>query len=177
MEKINSFGLPDEDPDRILLRKYKNILSISGIAVIAFGAWSVIKTLVFFSINRDLFNSEFIESAEEEALPLPAVIIALVIVIALYIFLHLYIGLSARSEASGKKKGYFYLIFTFVYLVISYISYFQTASDDEDNLDTLLFSGFVDLTVIYVFFQVIINSLRIKKLNKKFSGSEEQPCR
>ena len=110
-------------------------------------------------------------------MPLPAVIIALVIVIALYIFLHLYIGLSARSEASGKKKGYFYLIFTFVYLVISYISYFQTASDDEDNLDTLLFSGFVDLTVIYVFFQVIINSLRIKKLNKKFSGSEEQPCR
>ena len=57
MEKINSFGLPDEDPDRILLRKYKNILSISGIAVIAFGAWSVIKTLIFFSINRDLFNS------------------------------------------------------------------------------------------------------------------------
>ncbi len=179
MENENTFGLPDENPERILLRKYQNTLSISGIAVIAFGVWSVLKMLIFFSINRDLFTSEIAASSDNEELPLYAVVIALIIFIALYIFLHLYIGLTARSEARGKKRGYFYLILTSVYLVISYISYINTASASSagDNLDTILSSGIVDLTVIYVFFEVIINSLRVKKLKKKLSESEEQPCR
>ena len=177
MDNNNAFGLPDEDPDQILLRKYQNTLSISGIAVIAFGVWSVLKLLIFYSINKDLFISEFLKSEDTEELPLFAVIITLGIVIAIYIFLHLFIGLNARSEARGKKKGYFYLLFTAVYIVISLISYIDTASSAEDNLDAMLSSGTIDLTVIYAFFEVIINSLRIKKLQKQLSGSEEQPCK
>ena len=179
MENVNVFGLPDENPDQILLRKYTKNLSISGIAVIAFGVWSILKALILFSINRDLFTEELYKSADSESISFSAVVITLVVIIVLYIFLHLFIGLNARSEASGKKKGYFYLILTSVYLVISVISYIGTgtSASAEDNMDTILSSGLVDLTVIFVFFEVIINSMRVKKLRKKISGTEEQPCR
>ena len=178
MNTDNAFGLPDEDPDRVRLRKYINLLSISGIAVIAFGIWSVLKLLIFFLLNKDIIMSEIEELIEDTDTSTSAVLVAAIILMLISLTLHCIIGFSARSEARGKKKGYFYLILTAVIFILSLISFIQTSLSptSEDNLDTIVSGGLIDLTMLFAFFEVILNSVRIKKLRKK-ADQEEQPCR
>ena len=39
------------DPKQIKLRKYENILAISGVAVIAFGVWTIIKSAFYLLLK------------------------------------------------------------------------------------------------------------------------------
>ena len=47
----------------VKLRRYQNLLTLSGLGVIVFGLWSILKVFLILLLNDDTF-SEMIEAAE-----------------------------------------------------------------------------------------------------------------
>ena len=152
--------------DQVKLRRYQNLLIVSGSGVIIFGIWSVLKAVMLV-----LSNTQMLTVSTEE---LPDGMIYRVIFYGIFIgFLifvivfRLIIGLSARSVGFGKKNRWFYLILAFgllfvdLFMVIYEVVIFFT----EFLIDTAV-AVIVDATSTYTVIELIIASFKVKKLTK-----------
>lgn len=97
------------------LRRHRDILSISGLAIIAFGVWDIIKSTlsIAFGSSSDATeqevdlemqqNLERLADGHEEVYLIVVVVLFLMVVVGLV--LRVYVGLSAHAEAHGKNKS------------------------------------------------------------------------
>ena len=104
------------------LRKYQNILGISGIATIIFGVWGILKTILFIVLDP--------YKTDGSAIDIKTISVQFIIWVIIYaiidLFLRFFVGLSARSESKGKKKSILYLIFAGILIIASLISIIRT---------------------------------------------------
>ena len=95
--------------DSVKLRKYENILTISGIGVIAFGLWSVIKAALYFIVQPldivSIMPTEEVQALGDLKVLMNGVVLGMILfVLMLDLLLRIYIGRSAIAVGRGRKK-------------------------------------------------------------------------
>ena len=156
-------------PEELALRKYSGALSVLGNAIIVFGIWDNIKSVLLTVYMSDELRDEIVNSAPPEYLPYA---IGAVVVFAILTFLlRVYIGLSAREEAAGKKKTPVYLILTVV-LFAEYLWFFWanlvTAMELNDQFLAIIGDMVIDVTSIGFVAFLVVYAIRVRQLKRQF---------
>ena len=150
------------------LRRYQSILSASGMAVIAFGIWSIVKTTLLVLTRASELNLQ--QMIQDAGAPKWAIMLLLVILVPLVnidVFLRIYVGLSARKEAAGKKKRIVYLVIAWIVLILgilSIIAFFGSSftEDPGDAIVTLI----IEATSVFAMINLIRSAGRVRELRK-----------
>ncbi len=141
----------------VKLRKYENKLIISGLGVILFGIWSVVKSLLSFILNMNTDESYNV-----------SMLVNVLIFLAIELALRLYIGMSARSEGFGRKKRYAYIVLSVIISILSFVSllYLLYANNIESLLQYLV-SILFEATSMFAYIELVVSAFAVKKLRKE----------
>ena len=147
----------------IKMRRYQNLLTVSGLGVIIFGLWTVLKTILL------LFLQEAMVDDLPDGLFYRVLFFTLIGGVLLIDFLiRLFVGLSARAEGFGKKKGYGYIVVAILIALASLASlvliFFDTA--DRSILE-LIVSFIVEATSMIATVELLVAAFTVKKLKKE----------
>ena len=148
------------------LRRLQDTLIIAGDAVIAFGAWGLLKAAIFLILADSETRSELFGSVNETMMIY--VIIVLGVMVCIDLSVRLFIGLSARSEGRGNKKHPFYLVVASLAALVNAFSAITTAFGTAYTLspfDTLVTIA-VETTSFAALATVVYCSVRLRNLNK-----------
>lgn len=162
------------------IRRYKSSLIISGTGYIAFGIWSVLKSIIQITLGAE---SELFKSLMSEDLNMPEFInvrifiFSIVIVILLLIFfVHWYIGMGAVKYGRGtsRKKGF--LLFAIPAAIFSIAEipnlFKQMIEAGRSTLDTTLVACIMNLTMVWILADMMYSAYKLKKLESSDTGSE-----
>ena len=153
----------------VKMRRYQNLLTISGLGVIAFAVWSVMKTIMLFAMRKELLIDVL---AASDDMTFKVTLISILVLILLVDFLvRLYVGLSARAEGFGKKKGYVYIIFAILLALTSLGAVVMTFFNISpgSSVAELVVSVIVEATSIVVVIELLVASFNVKKLRKELT--------
>lgn len=160
------------------LRKYKDLLIVTGTGVIVFGLWSAVKITLQFILLRDLRESLFSTLNGVPEKVLASIFLALFIFITFAVHLHL--GLGARAEGLGRKKRA-YLGLAVVVAVLSTLSFIFDILNFNSYLsgtmaDSIV-TAIIDFTMTFVLIEMIVSAVRVRRLTKRIRMKEAAECR
>lgn len=164
------------------LRRKEDNLGISGLAVLLFSMWDIVRFVMTIIMNPHAFT-DFLKNmgiAKDEMAIGGAVVIAIFAIILGGAFLiRLFIYLNARAESRGKKKGWLYVIVAALVLAFivadqtsTVIDIFKGTATDAEQLgefDTATASGLLNITSAFALIDIIISSATIKSIRKKYN--------
>lgn len=153
----------------VKLRRFENLLVLSGSGVIIFGLWSCVKAVLGM-----IFKTDDIVEAFGGDVFVRFLVIFIYIVIGIFLLIDLglrvFIGLSARREGLGKKKSFVYVIFAILLTIASSYSTVDTIISEFQSTETLLemlVTVFVEITSLIVMIEMIVSAFVVKKLRKE----------
>ena len=157
-------------------RRRQIALSTLGSGVIVFGAWSILKTLLYLWVTPsaaalpDDISPEFAHAAK--------IILNMMVgcFLAADMGLRLYLGLSARAESRGRRKSAVYIVLGAVMLLVNlYVMFYtllnigQLRLEKQSEIDYYV-SLFVDTTSTAMLAELLYNAVRLRQLEKKQEG-------
>ena len=150
------------------LRRQQSKLAASGLAVIAFGIWSVVKGIILMLLGEAPVDIRVLmREVDAPVWAFVLVVVLFLIVLNVDLYLRIYVGLSARSEAAGKKKGAAYLVVACIVLtlsILSIIALFRSAYTDTSGDKVVTFV--IEVTSLIALLNMIVASVRVKKIRK-----------
>ncbi len=157
------------------LLKSRNDLVVSGMGVIIFGIWSVIKTIMYAILQmRPAWDSI------ESELRLPVVIIAIlfvVIICSVSLLIRITIGRSAIREGKGGKSGKLYIALAWVVLTFDVIgALLDLLSFGRSGILDSLAVLAVDVTMIATLVNLLVSAGRSRKLTRSLKAGDAS-CR
>ena len=177
------------DPKQIKLRKYENILAISGVAVIAFGVWTIIKSAFYLLLQPfdiEIFiPPEQLAEMEAEMGPNVDILTSGVIVGAIFFILFLdlllrfYIGKSAYADGRARKrKRVIYVIVAIIMAVAFANGIWATVSnlligepteqsEGVEYMRGVLTSVLLDMTSLLALIELIVSAIQGRRLRKE----------
>ena len=156
------------------IRRTEDDLAISGLAVLAMGAWSSVKLWV----NMALRYSEVKEMAIERGFPLwlltEMLILIAVIAGGLGMLLHIYIGLSASADAFRRKIVPPYVMVSVVLFAGTVLSALDTVIllEEATESSAQTASLIIDMTLLFALFQLIRSARRLKRMRREVQTAE-----
>ncbi|MBE5826819.1 MAG: hypothetical protein E7307_09300 [Butyrivibrio sp.] len=154
-------------------RKVSNSLVVSGMGIIFFGLWSVIK--VFTEIAFGQVNiTEFLMSGLENTPRMRFLMFAVFAGVILFVIIfHYYVGSCAIRVGTGKKRHYLYIAFAIILLAVNIVGMEQYFSADPaySQIDVTIASFLVDLANCATLINLVITSFLYYGLKK--SAMEE----
>ena len=194
---MSAMPAQNNEPNDIKIRKFRDTLVTGGFAIIAFGIWTVIKSIMeAFTILRPMLGNMSFEDltqvqAEQlrELIDSNALFYTLLIFVLFFLIVDLavrvYVGLSARAIGLQKKKrngkersGIVWLVFGVILTAFGIYSLIVSLTQAEELLHTysimyFVVSLFVDVTSIFVTAELVVTGFRLRGLTKKQKSSEE----
>ena len=185
------------EPNDVKIRKYRDTLVTGGLAITAFGIWTVIKSLMeAFTILRPLIGNMSFENLTQVQVKQLREMVAdnslfYFLILLIFIFLvadlsvRVYVGLSARAIGLQKKKrngkersGIVWLVFGVILTAFGVYSLIVSLTSAEELLRTysimyFVVSLFVDVTSIFVTAELIVTGFKLRGLTKKQKADEE----
>lgn len=147
-----------------------NLITL-GTGVIFFGIWTLVKSLVSFI----LLDAELHENLTEEMILFTKIFFWALIAVSF--ILNLYVGLSARALGKGKNKSSFFLvvagIIVFFRSIIAAIELIGAFLDYGDTIN-LIITAFIDITTIVFLVELMVYSIRLKKIRKAETAKEAE---
>ena len=140
------------DPLQSKLKKYESILVISGLGVIAFGLWSIIRAGIYYFLYP-LEITDYLEQADidemmdagrEAGINLDTDIMAtgltvlLFVVMAIDLLLRVYVGLSARAYGRGRRRRGFYIVIVWIMVIFMLITIGSTVDEYAESIIRVL---------------------------------------
>lgn len=156
------------------LRKSLSDLRIAGAGVIAFGAWTIVRLIIYSTIGTSVMN-EIMEEARinGDGLSTTMVYAVLVIILGADFGWRLFVGFSARAEGKGAKKSIVYVIFAIMlgayYIITVPYDIINFSYNPQSFLDTAL-SIFIDFTSMLITLWLIVTAIRVKVLKKRIAA-------
>ena len=162
---------------QLRLRKNQSDLVAIGLGVIAFGVWSVIKTVLYVAFHTE----SVLGSLEGDKYLILTFWILLGGVLAIGLALRLYIGLSAIAEGKGKKRKAGYIVLS---LLMSVLSFVLLAGGEPMLRRDVLAQGFagaagntavtlmVEMTSDVLLLEMSISAIRVRRMKKSTAGAE-----
>lgn len=145
------------------MRRYQNLLTVSGLGVIIFGLWSVLKTILLLFMKEGILSE-----IPDDTFVRVMFFLILGGILLIDVLIRLYVGLSARAEGFGKKKGYGYVIIAILMALASLTSlvliFFDT---NEQSIWELIVSVIVEATSLVVTIELLVAAFTVKKLKKE----------
>ena len=161
------------------LRRYRDMLSTSGLAIIVFGLWDMAKAFLASVYGSSLRVNGGQLSAEVES-TLRALrdshrtflVIALSVVLLFVLLagvLRFYVGLCAHAEARGKRKSWAYVIIAGVMAAMSatLVVMGLLAAGSTDNALGFLAAGLIELTSLLAYVDLIRSAVVVKRLTRR----------
>ena len=147
-----------------------NLITL-GTGVVFFGIWKLVKSLVSFI----LLDAELHENLTEEMILFTKIFFWSLIGISF--ILNLYVGLSARALGKGKNTSSFFLvvagIIVFFRSIIAAIELIAAFLDHGDTIN-LIITAFIDITTIVFLVELMVYSIRLKKIRKAEPAKEAE---
>lgn len=156
------------------IRRHQTNLICSGLAVIAFGVWSIVRAAMTLWLNW----AEVVEMAaaivdvDDVPVSLDFIVVLAYLLVCIPLLLdlgfRLYAGLSAYAEGSGMRKRITYVVLSILYLVIVLgidAVLFVISAKAEFDLDNVVVLV-VELTSCIAFYQIIRSSLAIRRYER-----------
>ena len=160
-----------DDDVKARIRRYNRNIETSGIAVIFYSIWAVIKFVVPILLGDEALHEilGFDLETYEEVKDLLYVLIPVLFGITLIVYY--YVGRSAIKFARGKKKRRFFAIVALLLLVntVTYFpAYYEEFSDFSNygDIDTTVASLLVDITLTFILFDMIYSTFMVSRLKK-----------
>ena len=149
----------------VKMRRYQNLLTVSGLGMIVFALWSVLKTILLFC-----FNEKLLAEVPDDTL-FRVILFSIVGFIWLLDFLmRLFVGLSARAEGFGKKKGNAYIVVAVLIALGSLASLVMIFFDTSvQSIIELIVSAIVEATSLIVVIELLVAAYTVKKLKKELT--------
>ena len=142
-----------------------------GTGVVIFGIWSLIRMGLTLFIFNDGMDAEF--DPDYRTLSLAIVWVATILLFLLYA----YVGLSARSEGRGKRKSVAFLIWSgfalFLY-IISLVFEVSAMFEEEKGIFSMVASLIIDITSIVCMLEMMVGSVKLRKLRKAAEAEEKE---
>ena len=148
------------------LRKYRDMLYMSGLGTAVFGVWYIIKAVIYLLVDKQYFYAAYGDGLED--LPKVAIVIFVMLALGIEMTIHLLVGRAACREAHGQKRGIFYLIVDAVLVGLSIYSLIYVAFFTKDALlyfDTYA-TLFVEGTADVVMGEMLYAGIQVKRLRK-----------
>ena len=156
---------------QIQLRKNQNTLIVVGLGVIAFGVWSVIKSVLLTA-----FNGESLAALSEQGTAYVAAFwILLGISLALDLRLRFYVGLAAINEGRGRKKRKAYIVWAFLMAfmgALTVVAGLATIGRYEP-IGTTVVTVIVEATSCVLLVEMALAALKVKKLCRQLEKQED----
>lgn len=165
------------------IRKYENSMATSGLAVIAFGIWSIIKAGLLLLVAPEKFKAQLgLEEFAEDLAKVDentatvvyiAVAVGVVLVLALDLGMRVKVGLAARREGmGGKKMGKGNMILAILLVVLLTLSVTSNIIEIvhkgiDDSTDTRAIAVLIDMTALTACIQLIYSAFKLRKLRKE----------
>ena len=147
----------------IKMRRYQNLLTVSGLGVIIFGLWSVLKTILLLFLKEGI-----LKELPDDTIVRVIVFAFLGGVLLVEFLIRLFVGLSARAEGFGKKKGYAYIVVAILMALASVASLVLLFFDTNDQpIGELIVSVIVEATSLVVTIELLVAAFTVKKLKKE----------
>lgn len=147
----------------IKMRRYQNLLTVSGLGVIIFGLWSVLKTILLL-----FMRDEVLGVLSNDPHTLAATLAGIGAILLIDIVIRLFVGLSARAEGFGKKKGYAYIVFAVLMAIASTTSLVMVFFDaNYKSITEMVVAVIVEVTSLIVTIELLVAAFTVKKLKKE----------
>ena len=153
------------------IRKQRDILRESGMAVVALGLWSIVKNGTYLWFHPSLMLNLLEESGVKQFMDggISGKIILIVIVVLTTAFVMIFrwfIGFHAIREAGGKPGGKLYLLISVIYiaLLIWAVIYSFIRKTPAGQEEELVASRILDLTSAVAMAGIVISAVRLRKL-------------
>ena len=145
------------------MRRYQNLLTVSGLGVIIFGLWSVLKSILLLFMKEGILSE-----IPDDTFVRVMFFLILGGILLVDVLIRLYVGLSARAEGFGKKKGYGYVIIAILMALASLTSLVLIFFDsNEQSIWELIVSVIVEATSLVVTIELLVAAFTVKKLKKE----------
>ncbi len=168
----------NNDIDNIRLRKYSNRLYMSGLGMITFSIWSVVRYIVMIIQDKELVKSLVVEgdhTKEQLFWGYMVLLVFVLIVLVLIMMVPIYIGRCAMKIGRGKKKrkSVFYIIITILFLISMIIPYLEGDNSELSyGIILSIVAIIIDLTMAFACIEIIYCGIRLRKLDKRIQSGE-----
>ena len=164
--------MQENDALHIQLRKNQDTLKIVGLGVMAFGVWSIAKTVLYTTFQWNNIIEEMARPDVDSRIQVIAFILISAALLAVEIAIRLYIGRAAVAEGNGEKRRPGYIAVTFVItvlgLAITIVSIVVPGIRTELNLQKLV-SLFVEMTSTVVAMEMCWSAIQVRKLRRQLA--------
>ena len=183
----------ENDPRQIKYRLMTHNMTISATAVIAFGAWSILRSVLYFTLHHvdfvAMMDAEFSDNLSQlgENAHTATNIVAYCVFLSFLIFdllLRLYVGRSAITDAKMRKKKTVLYIIIAIFMGISLVSGFISEvavsfSDDitERIFSELMASSVIDLTSGFACLELAFSAIAARGYRKKLRAEGKMPIK
>lgn len=158
------------------IRRHQSILICSGLGVIAFGLWGIVKIIMMWYLDPTAFEElvGFASLTQEEQIYLTVIYAVIAVLVAADLLIRVYIGRSAVKEGSGQKKRIFYVIWTAVYLFASVGGDIDTLMElPTEHMVESVTATVIDLTSCFAMLQIIISSIALRRITARQKNKGE----
>lgn len=160
------------------MRRYRSMMDISSLGIVAFGVWSIIKlVLTAMGDPNHFINNVGPDQGAGRGDDILTVVF-LAIITAIDMSMRLYIARSARKVSKGEIKKTRYIIFAIVLMLTSAFSIFLQCVGihlDPSGWVSYFVSILVELTSLGAVAELIYASVRFRKARDLFNGREIKP--
>ena len=164
----------------IKLRRHKDDLRLAGIGCIFFGLWNIVKFFMVLTMSDEGIR-ELVEQGVNEGYDRKVVIYVYVVIVLIIMFFvmwsHFRLGMAAIKYSKGKKKRKIFLFFAFLFMFINIFVIISEIFSKKYGIvekfdETVITSVIVDLTLTWIFFEMIFSTLKIDKYERIEAGTE-----
>ena len=161
-------------------RRIRSILRQSGLGVVIFGLWSIIRVVLqaFFN-NGTKVENEVAPTITAGGAEIPsdagwivaAVLIAIFGFLIVEVGLRLFVGFSARSEAMGKKKSIAYIIVAGIlipFYAFSSVYNIMTLNFLDGYVIDMIITIILDVSSLIALIELFVSGIRLRGLRKKY---------
>lgn len=154
------------------LRRRLDTISILGTGICLFGAWGAAKSIMYVIADRDEFKD--VMAGNKGIAYTIFIFLVMVFILTVVLVPHFYIGLSARGEGRREKKHTVYLFATGIMVALYFASVIFSIKElpSSEEPEDVITSIILDITVAITMIQIIINSIKIKRLRKQLNEQE-----
>lgn len=157
------------------MRKHQTTLICSGVAVIAFGLWSILRTMMMLIFRKEYLRGLFVENGDIPLELLTKIVyITVFVVLIIDLLFRLYAGMHAIREGSGRHKRITYVILSILYVVffVSMDFYLLFGNFGRDISADDVAGVIIDLTTQIAFIEIIRSSIALRRYEHMRSRGE-----
>ncbi len=148
------------------IRRLQDMLAIAGTGILAFSAWTLLKTILFFFVYDEQAQRQIFQINDE--MSMETFYIAFIIIALIDLAIRVYVGMSARGESKGKRKGVLYLIVAAFIAIgsVSSIVLILLGNSSSPSMFDLIMTAVIEVTSFAILMLMIICAVRLRRLSK-----------